>query len=186
MATLDAYMFDYEPYRGGSNPKHTGDSKNLNYLKIGFFDDKPYIKKTFCDRILSWLKEAVKSLGSDPVVIAIAPGHEKNHNPTGFMHDIVGELLVDEDDITDGRCQLIRTKTVPKQSQTPGARSEDIHRGTIEINGKVDNSDKVVVILDDIWTSGSTLTVCEEVMNATNPKKVKFFVIGKTVPAAYN
>ena len=176
---LDAYMFDFEPYRGGQNPNHYGDSQTLNYMKMGGLRDQQR-EADFRSKILRWLKRELYDLES--VVIAIAPGHKANPNPAGFMHDIIGQLLVDPSlNVIDGRQLLIRTKTVSKQSQTPGMRSEDTHRGTIEIIDHVDNTGKVVVILDDIWTSGCTLRVCEEVMLATNPNEVKFFAIGKTV-----
>lgn len=179
---LDAYMFDFEPYRGGQNPNHYGDSQTLNYMKMGCLRDQQR-KANFQRKILQWLRSELRGLES--VVIAIAPGHEANPHPTGFMHDIVGQLLGDPSlNVIDNRQFLVRTRTVPKQSQTPGMRSEDTHRGTIEINariGHVDNTGKVVVILDDIWTSGCTLRVCKEVVLATNPKEVKFFAIGKTV-----
>lgn len=185
MADLAAYMIDFEPYRGGNNPKHKGDSQTFSYLKIY----SPRKKTEILERINKWLKERVKGLkGKDKqieVVITLAPGHEENSNPSGFMHDIVKTLLDDKDcSLIDGRQQLIRTKTVPKQSTTPGSRDESTHRGTIAIKGTPDNKGKVVIVLDDIWTSGSTLRVCREVMLTTNPKQVILLAIGKTVPSS--
>ncbi len=183
---LDRYMISFEPYRKGTNPNHTFEngSKTLSYLKIGYLDSPNYavLKETFCTNILLWLKREVSSL-IDPVIIVIAPGHAANPNPAGFMHDIVGYLLADGN-INVQKQLLIRTQTVPKQAQSAGLRNEDTHRGTIEIQGSPiipDNSGKVVIILDDVWTSGSTLRVCKEVMLKTNPKEVKLFAIGKTV-----
>ena len=74
--------------------------------------------------------------------------------------------------VIDGRQQLIRIKDVPKQSQTPGLCNEDTHRGTIDLKGSPDNTGKTVIILDDVWTSGSTLRVCKEVIEGgTNPSR---------------
>lgn len=183
MASPDAYMMNYEPYRGGSNPNHTVEncSKTLSYLKMNYLDDK--VKRDFCETIFQWLKMEVLVLAqTGPVVIAIAPGHEANLNPTGFMYEIVGRLLADTDcSASVTGCQLLRTVTVLKQSKTPGLRTEATHRETIEVTGPPNNAGKVVVILDDVWTSGSTLRVCKEVMLTTLPKEVKLFAIGKTV-----
>ena len=179
----DYYMIDYEPCRskGRTNPKHNFEngSKTLNYLKMGFLDDTPENyerKQSFCLQVVTWLIEKVKSLGPEgSVVITIAPSHEANPNPTGFMHDIVGMLLA-AGFAVDGRQQLIRTKDIPKHSQGP-------HRGTIGLKGSPDNTGKTVIILDDIWMSGCTPRVCKEVIERlTNPLQVKLFAIGKTVP----
>jgi predicted amidophosphoribosyltransferase len=118
------------------------------------------------------------------VVVAIAPGHEANPNPTGFMHEIVQQLLAavayGSCPVPVEYCPLFRTTTVEKQSMSQGLRSEATHRGTIGTT-TANNSGKVVLILDDVWTSGSTLRVCKEVVDMTNPKEVKLIAIGKTV-----
>ena len=188
MAEPDSYMIPFEPYRGGSNPNHTFEngSKTLNYLKMGFTILEE-CEKLFYENFCKWLTASVVAL-NEPVVIAVAPGHAANSNPTGFMHDFIAGLIQTSEcsgRIIDGRQQLIRIKDVPKQSQSPGIRIEETHRGTIEIKGSPDNTGKVVIILDDVWTSGCTLRVCKEVMLTTNPKDIKLFAIGKTVQQTY-
>lgn len=173
-AQLDSYMMEYHPFRHGENPNHTpgSDSQTLSYAKQGLRD--PQRKKAFYDKVKDWLKGEIKEIAG-PVVLAVAPGHAKSANPTGFVHEIVGDLKVE-------KMQLIRTKTVPKQAQTPGIRSEEVHRGTIDVSDTVQNDGKTVIILDDVWTSGNTLRVCRQVvLEKTNPKAVKLFAIGKTV-----
>lgn len=185
MASLDFYMMEYHPYRGGTNPLHTygSDSQTLVYIKAGYAIDLQR-KTNFCKRVEEWLKKEVEKLiymtPGVEVVIAIAPGHMQCDFPSGFMHDIVGSLLASNTSLEDGRQQLIRTKTVNKQAQTPGFRGVDTHEGTIEVRNH-SNMGKIVIILDDVWTSGSTLCVCKEVMLTTNPSEVKLCVIGKTV-----
>ena len=181
---LDSYMMDYHPHRKGENPLHFpgSESQTLTYIKAGYLDSDPDRQRAFYTEVCQWLKQKVATI-EEPVTIAIAPGHAENALPNGFMHDIV-EPLVAEEIVNDGRQQLIRTKTVPKQSQTPGLRNPDTHRGTIAlnaVNGPVNNTGQTVIILDDVWTSGSTLQVCAEVMRQSTPKDVKLFAIGKTV-----
>ncbi len=177
----DGYMFDYEPFRDGNNPNHTGDSQTLVYMKGGTVYDQAR-KEDFIKRVVAWLK--AQCIGNN-VVMAIAPGHEATKDPSGFMHEIVGIVIANNPTITDGRQLLVRNETVLKQSRTSGVRDESTHRGTISINPRFTvqdlNKDKTVIILDDVWTSGSTLRVCKEVMLTTNPEQVKLYVIGKTV-----
>ena len=179
MAAPDAYMIDYHPYRGGENPMHTYEngSKTLSFLKQGFLSGE--MKEEFCKQIYDWLKKEINAYPKEFIIIAVAPGHAECGDPSGFMHSIVGEL--ESEGVIHSMQKLIRTKTVPKQSQTPGHRDESTHQGTIAFKGEVpDNKGKVVIILDDVWTSGSTLRVCKKVMDESNPKEVKLFAIGKT------
>lgn len=181
----DSFMIDYHPYRGGQNRYHQGDSKTLVFMKGGSLYDKNR-EAAFLRRIIDWLKREVEpSIDQNKrVVIAIAPGHKSDSNPTGFMHDIV-KKLAQEYPVIDGGQQLIRVMDVAKSATTAGLRSMERHSGTIGINGNdPDNKGKVVVILDDVWTSGSTLNACREVMLTTKPEEIRLFAIGKT--ASYN
>ena len=119
----------------------------------------------------------------------LVPGHEANPNPGGLVHKIVQEL---QDKCKAERSPLpfqdklilVRTVTVPKSSTFKGRRSPSTHRETIEVRShSPDCSGKVVVILDDVWTSGSTLHVCKEVIRKEYPKvkDVKLFAIGRTI-----
>ena len=177
---LDEYMFDFEPYRDGKNPKHTKgcDSQTLNYVKRGRVEERR--KKKFLDRVQKWLEDEITKI-EGTVVLTVAPGHEASQNPSGFVHDIVKDVVAELRDVE--KMTLIRTKTVPKQSTSSGVRYKATHEGTINVKDTVSNADhKTVVIVDDVWTSGSTLNVCRDVvMDKTTPKDVKLFAVGKTV-----
>ena len=181
MSQLDAYGRNYEPYRAGRNPKHTQKDADLFYLaKGGLFSKEK--KTSMCKEINDWLIAQVKALKEEsPIVIAVAPGHEANPNPSGFMHD-TAKILAASLNLEDGNQQLIRTKTIQKQATSDGVRSMETHDGTMDTKDKPNNEGKVVIILDDFWTSGNTLNSCKKVMATTNPKAVKLFVLGKTVP----
>ncbi len=181
-------MMDYHPYSKGRNPMHTrgSDSQTLSYLKQGHvgMSERP----NFCAQVHQWLKEELKKLG-EGIVLALVPGHKEDPKPNGLAHKIVQKL--------EEKCKaerkalpfqqkmiLVRTKTVRKSATSEGPRSKLTHRGTIEVSpNSPDCSGKVVVILDDVWTSGSTLQVCEEVVRRKFPqvKDVKLIAIGRTV-----
>ena len=183
MSQLDAYWSDYEPYRKDPrNPKHSQEDADLLYLtKSKLFSEEK--KTSMCKKINDWLKDKVKAPKEDsPIVIAVAPGHKEDSNPDGFMHGIARTLLDSLVDLEDGTQQLIRTKTIEKQATSGGVRSMETHNGTIGTKGNPNNKGKVVIILDDFWTSGCTLNSCKKVMETTNPKAVKLIVLGKTVP----
>ena len=179
-------MMDYHPYSKVKNPKHSpgSDSQTLYYLKqYGNTNGK----ENFYDQVFTWLTRELKEVGSE-VILALVPGHEANPNPGGLVHKIVKGLQdkckAEKSPLPfQDKLILVRTKTVPKSSTSEGPRSPSTHRETIKVRShSPDCSGKVVVILDDVWTSGSTLRVCQEVIRKAYPKvrDVKLFAIGRT------
>ena len=191
----DDYMIDFYPmdYESGDNDY---DSSTLRYMKMGQVYDQSR-RSDFELRVKKWLKQYIKKhLSGEAVVLAVAPGHEKYDN-SSFMYDLVREFMSDNRKlhIEDGCSLLVRYKTIEKQSQAGANRSESTHRRSIRINIDIDeedaeeeediiaqlNEDKVVIILDDVWTSGCTLRACEDKVWTTGPKDVRLLAIGKTV-----
>jgi len=171
------HMMPYLPINSG---KHDFDSQTLVFSKSrkGVYDENR--KRKLYARVHQWLSGVVDKIES-PVVITIAPGSEKNLNPDGFMYDIVDEMkhLL--------RMTLYRKKTVQKSTEIIGARSKARHAGTIAIKPPEEQlppdfyQDKVVLILDDVWTSGSTLCACKDVVKKVSPMKIVLCAIGRTV-----
>ena len=185
----DSKMINYYPYSGGQNPKHSpgSDSQTLSYLKQGF--DLEYPRATdFYKRVVSWLQRELTKPGKE-VILALVPGHKEDPNPDGLVHKLARKLLdscLQQEKPVPFKEQLllIRTRTVRKSATSQGPRSKATHWGTIEVSpNSPDCSGKVVVILDDIWTSGSTIQVCADVIRSKYPgvKDIKLFVIGRTV-----
>ena len=159
----DSVMMCYIPYHIG----YDEDSQNLVYAKStrGFLNEDR--KKPFYSRILKWLDDNFTTIDSS-FVIAIAPGYEANPNPSGFMYEIVNQI---NNTKFDGKIPLYRIITVSKSTETFGPRSKAKHEGTISLHPPTISptsplivlpstnfyQDKVIIILDDVWKSGSTL-----------------------------
>ena len=182
----DSFMMSYIPLHICSHH----DSQTLVFAKSrGIFNEER--KKLFYSRIWKWLDDNLSKIDSSFVMIAIAPGHEANLNPSGFMHDIVSQIINPK---FAGTIPLYRVMTVSKSTETPGPRSKAKHEGTISLYPPTISptspltvlpstnfyQDKVIIILDDVWTSGSTLCACKDVVKALSPKAILLFAIGKT------
>ena len=185
----DSKMMYYYPFSKGKNPKHSpgSNSQTHSYLKQEY--DLEYTRETdFYKRVLSSLKIELPKFGKE-VILALVPGHKKDPNPDSLVHILARKLLVscrqqEKPAPFQEQLLLIRTQTVPKSATSQGPRTKATHRGTIEVSpNSPDCSGKVVVILDDIWTSGSTIQVCAEVVRGKYPRvrDIKLFVIGRTV-----
>jgi len=184
----DSKMMDYHPYSKGRNPMHSrgSDSQILSFLKQGY--DQGQQETDFYNKVFCWLQRELEKLGKG-VILALVPGHKEDPNPDGLAHKIARKLRdkcreQNKPVPFQDQLLLIRTRTVPKSASSQGARSRDTHRGTIKVGpNSPDCSGQVVVILDDIWTSGSTLQVCAAVVREKYPsvKKVELFAVGRTI-----
>ena len=180
---LDDYMIDYHPYHGGENRGHSpgSDSQTLVFIKSGLLQQKdPQRYRAFRIRIYKWLVEYVKNLGdSSSIVVSIAPGHEKNSQPI-FLRDIVNDVLKQFKCVKDGSHCLRRTNTVQKSTEG-GIRTESTHRNSIKVDDSELVKDKTVIIIDDVWTSGSTLRACASLVEDAGASDTKMIAVGKTV-----
>ena len=183
---LDAKMIDYHPYRHGTNPNHTdgSDSQSLVYLKSGRFYDTNR-KEEFCKRITEWLVKYLKSVlekaGDSSLVVSVAPGHSKD-SQTSFLCEILGNVLGKPgfEGVVNGSSYLRRTKDVQK-STDGGIRSIYIHLNSIEVTAPAVVKEKIVCVVDDVWTTGSTLRACAIKMKEAGAKDTKMVAVGKTV-----
>ena len=177
-AELDSYMMDYHPYRGGPDSKQS-DSQTLRYMKRGWgAKDR---KEAFKRKIKDWLQSEIKKIDGR-VVVAVAPGYKASRYPSGFVHDVVNDVVEKWSNVE--KMKLIRTKDIPKQSTSSGVRSKATHEGTIDVKGTASTAGKTVIIVDDIWTSGNTLRACRDVVidkTKAGVNNVKLFAIGRTI-----
>jgi hypothetical protein len=181
----DGYMMNFYPMH---HQPGDYDSSTLRYMKMNKVVD-PSREKEFETRVKEWLKLYITNiLPGETIVLAVAPGHLAD-DKSSFMYKFIGEFISEnflQLHIEDGRSLLVRYKTIEKQSSAGASRSESTHRDSIGISptSPLINQlqGKVVVILDDVWTSGCTLRVCEEKVRTNTvpiPKDVRLLAIGK-------
>ena len=172
---LYSFMMDYIPYQQGSDY----DSQTLVFLKSGNIYSKSR-KEKFYSRIKGWLmEEALRGVDtSAAIIVALAPGHtaESSH---GFLNEVIAEVVQTTPRVQDGRNLLRRTTTVQKATEG-GPRDVDLHMQTIQVTNPELVAGRVVCILDDVWTTGATLTACERLMVSAGASKVRLLAVAKT------
>ena len=94
------------------------------------------------------------------------------------MHPIIGNLI--KGNIKDGKGLLICTTKVPKAAHG-GPRDQSLHEKTVKVTDSSKVKDKVVYIIDDVWTTGSTLRACASLIRKAGASDVKLLAVGKTV-----
>ena len=62
-----------------------------------------------------------------------------------------------------------------------GNRNKEIHMKTISTIEDVDISGEIVLLMDDVTTTGNSLYACKEILLQHGAKSVKMFALGKAV-----
>lgn len=113
-----------------------------------------------------------------PTAIAVVPSHDAAAGPTTGVH-VLANRVAKALDLSNGGACLVRHTTVDKKA-TGGERSIEGHLGSI----KVDKADRikgeVVLLLDDITTSGNSLLACRRLLLKAGAKDVIMLALGKT------
>lgn len=190
---LDYYMMDYHKYKlnGKDNPNRNDESRILYFAKkkMKIFESLKVKEHQFYTNIRKWIKGILQQeeMKDKTIVLTIAPGHLKSstcRSPQSFTYDVADMIIRNYPQLIDGRSQLVRTKDV-EESKTQKVRRKKTHLDSIEVHGDGDiselNRGKVVFILDDIWTTGCTLSACKDKIMETGAANVILLAIGKTV-----
>jgi len=79
-------------------------------------------------------------------------------------------------DMTDA---LMRTKDIEKLAHG-GGRGRGVHLDSIAVNPHVPVADEVVLVVDDVTTSGGSLYACRELLLKSGAKRVALLALGQT------
>lgn len=143
------------------------------------FNDKSYLYKTFSEIILK-NKKACGFLNSYDIIIPI-PIHKKRKKERGYNQseliakDIVNRinsLKMDKDNLY--KCKHIK----PQSTLTKKERTENI-KGAYRIRDKSKIEDKKIIILDDVYTTGSTVNECSKILKEAGAEKIGILTIAK-------
>lgn len=167
----------YNPKRGGTNPKYNPDKDGI-LLKLKSNKPNDYKQaaeyyKPYMDIYFDVVKDYIKGQ-----IFTTVPSSKAGLRGYGL------ELLVKDlaykygaeyrDDI------LIRQRTIEKLA-TGGNRSKLIHKNSIDVCNANEINNKMVVVFDDVTTTGNSLLACKELLNESNVPCVMCFAIAKTV-----
>ena len=74
---------------------------------------------------------------------------------------------------------LVKTKKV-KQADRSYNKRKEIHK-YLELTEQLDLSDTKILIVDDVYTTGSTMKAAIKLIEKLHPKKIKILVLSKTI-----
>lgn len=129
-------------------------------------------------RYSPWFFEEIKQ---DPYswIITSVPLHPKRQRWRGFNQSEKLAVLISKRLGLDYIPTLKRTRfTKPQMSLLAKDRALNI-KGAFELNPSVDIRNKNILIIDDVWTTGSTIKECGLVLKRNNAKKVWAITIAR-------
>ena len=179
----DSYCIEYYNM---DDPRRIGltDSSLLYYIKTGTLHvHNPDVRAAAVDlirRVIQWMRSYITKNCQGNVVITTVP-----RSTAGELHEFlvaIGEKVVDSLDNAAYHPLLERSITVPASHQG-GERNQLIHQETIQVSLPDQGvQGAVVLVLDDIWTSGSTMRACKEKLRQTlgGDADIRLLAIGRT------
>ena len=169
----------------------------LNYK----FNEKSYLYKTFVNFLLKNEKffKILKSYDTIiPVPVSSKRMNERGYNQSELLaNDIVkqiieissnhmlnGILITQKDNIQKLKCEcvtdcLIKNKNIIEQSKLNKEQRQKNIQGVYILKNKEKLINKKILLIDDIYTTGSTSNECCKVLQKAKPKKIDVFTVAK-------
>ena len=162
------------------------------------FNEKSYMYKTFVNFLLNNKKifENIKKYDKIiPVPISKKRYKERGYNQSLLIaKEIVRQiskrrLETDEKNTIKiskkqtnlelvNNC-LIKTKNIIEQSKLNKEDRQQNIQGVYSIQNKKIITNKKILLIDDIYTTGSTVNECSRILQQANPKKIGILVLAK-------
>ena len=147
----------------------------LNYK----FNEKSFLYKTFVNFLLK-NEKFFKILKSYDTIIPV-PVSSKRMNERGYnQSELIANDIVKQ--IAEGECIidcLIKNKNIIEQSKLNKEQRQKNIQGVYILKNKEKLINKKILLIDDIYTTGSTANECCKILQEAKPKKIDVFTIAK-------
>lgn len=168
----------YHPFKrdGEKNPYFNADSKRILNFKNPDNREHNSALKYYKDSIAHSL--TLIDLKLRPVIGAYVPSHEANKVSAG-LDNVLKHSATTHIDFSYTANPLLRHSTVPKLA-TGGDRSVAVHLASIQVDQVIDLNGALVVLIDDVCTSGHSLEACETLLLRAGAHRVWKIAFGRT------
>lgn len=111
------------------------------------------------------------------VTICVVPSSDATKKVTGMSR--LGELLAQNGRV-DKVYYLNRNSSIEKLA-TGGRRDKTVHLKSIRTLGDMDITNDIVLLMDDVTTTGNSLYACREILLERGARVVEMFALGKAI-----
>lgn len=168
------YLSEYIPESKDGKKNDYVDARSRN-LVLAFKQGKRDVLHYVAQKL-------VLELSPECVLVAVPPSDAKKNGDTAVHHlirRIVNSQTGQDKRLVDGSSCLYRTASV-EPSHKGGKRSVDKHLETIGVRNSYLLKNRNVLVLDDILTSGASMTACQ-IRLKEYVQEIAGFVVGKTI-----
>ena len=142
------------------------------------FNDKAYLYKTIANFLIKNKKffEIIKSYDT----IIPAPINNKRKKQRGYNQSyLLAREIAKKAGITLENDSLYKTKNIIEQSKLNKEERQKNIKGAYELIYPEKLENKKILLLDDIYTTGSTANECCKILNKAKPKGIDVLTIAK-------
>ena len=142
------------------------------------FQDKSYLYKSFVNFLLKNKKffEIIKSYDT----IISVPISKKRQRERGYNQSyLLAKAIAKKTGINLEKNCLFKTKNIIEQSKLNKEDRMKNIQGVYELRNYKNLKNKKIIILDDIYTTGSTVNECCRILKEANPNKLGVLTIAK-------
>ncbi len=142
------------------------------------FNEKSYIYMTFVNFLLK-NKKIFENIKNYDTIIPV-PISKKRLKERGYNQSfLISKKIAEKTNLDILNNCLIKTKNIIEQSKlNKEDRTENI-RGAYELQNKELIYNKKILLVDDIYTTGSTVNECCKTLKNGKPKQMGIFVLAK-------
>lgn len=151
------------------------------FKKESFTDAQKNDKNFFYNEFYKYCILRLKDKYSMPIVLSVVPGHADTIVIDNTITSYVKFLSKKEpNNFIDGSQILLREYPIEKSSTSKEIRTIEKQYNSLKINRDCDIKNKVVLLIDDIYTSGSTMLACKKILEENGAQRVILFSFTKT------
>lgn len=142
------------------------------------FNEKSYIYLTFINFLLK-NKKIFENIKNYDTIIPV-PISKKRLKTRGYNQSLLLATEIAEQTNLElvNNC-LIKTKNIIEQSKLNKEDRRKNIQGVYELKNKKIIEDKKILLIDDIYTTGSTVNECSKILRQGNPNKIGIFVLAR-------
>lgn len=142
------------------------------------FNEKSYIYLTFVNFLLK-NKKIFENIKNYDTIIPV-PISKKRQKARGYNQSLlIAKEISNQTNLELVNNCLIKTKNIIEQSKLNKEDRMQNIQGAYKLKNKQLIKNKKILVIDDIYTTGSTVNECSKILRQGNPNKIGILVLAK-------